>query len=43
MNNAGGLECRQLLPLWVGGTLLTVWHPCEMEEGVRQPGIDGSE
>ena len=29
MERAGGLECRRLLPLWVGGTWLTVWHPCE--------------
>lgn len=23
--------------------MLTVWHPREMEEGVKQTGIDGSE
>lgn len=40
---AGGVECRRLLPLWVGGARLSVWRRCVMEDGARQHGIDGSE
>lgn len=35
--NAGGLECSRLLPLWVGGTRLTVWHPCDWRKERSSP------
>ena len=43
MARAGGLECRRLLPLWVGGTWLTGWPRRVMQEEAQQTGIDGSE